>query len=550
MRDILFLLIGGMGLFLIGMKLLSDGLVAFAGENLRRALTHFTGTPCRAFISGALITALVQSSTATTVTLIGFVSAGLITFTQAIGVVIGASLGNTATGWVVAGLGLKINLGFYTLPLIGIGALLKLLGRRRWAELGLALAGFGMLFLGLNTLQDGMRELAGIFNLAQLPVGGYGARITIMLIGLVMTAVLQSSTAAIAMTLTALHTGTINFDQAASMVIGASIGTTLTGILVTIGGTVYAKRTAAAHILFNLSAGLMAILLLPVFLVLVRIVEQHFGVTPGALSIALFHTLFIGVGVVVFMPLTPWFARMVERLLPEPHDDTATHLDASLLTIPTVALDAAQRTLEQMTGKLLVIYDEILSMSQRTTLPQELARLQRALNHAFDFISRIPLQSGDDIHAACRIAQLHAIDHLLRLRSRLHDLAQTETDFSSPVYQWALEQTRELLSLVRTGLSAGPLDDRLDQIQRVAATLTSLSHQNRHELLRETGSGHGASGALLTTEAFRGLERTGNHIWRICHYLAQSHIITDRGATGQKKSTDMSEENSVTTDDL
>ncbi|MEZ5435071.1 MAG: Na/Pi symporter [Pseudomonadales bacterium] len=140
-------MIGGMGLFLIGMKLLSDGLVAFAGENLRRALTHFTGTPCRAFISGALITALVQSSTATTVTLIGFVSAGLITFTQAIGVVIGASLGNTATGWVVAGLGLKINLGFYTLPLIGIGALLKLLGRRRWAELGLALAGFGMLFL-------------------------------------------------------------------------------------------------------------------------------------------------------------------------------------------------------------------------------------------------------------------------------------------------------------------------------------------------------------------------------------------------------------------
>ncbi|MEZ5435070.1 MAG: hypothetical protein R3E67_00075 [Pseudomonadales bacterium] len=395
-----------------------------------------------------------------------------------------------------------------------------------------------------------MRELAGIFNLAQLPVGGYGARITIMLIGLVMTAVLQSSTAAIAMTLTALHTGTINFDQAASMVIGASIGTTLTGYW-SLSAVLFTLQThsGGAHFVQS-QRRLMAILLLPVFLVLVWIVEQHFGVTPGALSIALFHTLFIGVGVVVFMPLTPWFARMVERLLPEPHDDTATHLDASLLTIPTVALDAAQRTLEQMTGKLLVIYDEILSMSQRTTLPQELARLQRALNHAFDFISRIPLQSGDDIHAACRIAQLHAIDHLLRSRSRLHDLAQTGDRFSLARFTNGRWNKRELLSLVRTGLSAGPLDDRLDQIQRVAATLTSLSHQNRHELLRETGSGHGASGALLTTEAFRGLERTGNHIWRICHYLAQSHIITDRGATGQKKSTDMSEENSVTTDDL
>src|SRR5690606_39054568 len=134
-----------------------------------------TGTPGKAFVSGALLTALAQSSTATTVTLIGFVSAGLITFSQAIGVVIGASLGNTATGWIVASLGLKVNLGFYTLPLIGIGALCKLLGKGRWAELGMALAGFGMLFLGLNTLQEGMRALSGMFNLADLPVGGYGA---------------------------------------------------------------------------------------------------------------------------------------------------------------------------------------------------------------------------------------------------------------------------------------------------------------------------------------------------------------------------------------
>ena len=282
MSEVIFPFIGGLGLFLVGMMLLSDGLVGFAGGALRRALVRFTGTPAKAFASGTLMTALVQSSTATTVTLIGFVSAGLITFAQAIGVVIGASLGNTATGWIVAGLGLKVNLGFYTLPLIGLGALLKLLTRGRGASLGLAMAGLGMLFLGLNTLQDGMRGLSDMFSLASLPSGGLWSHFLVMLIGLAMTAVLQSSTAAIATTLTALHTGAINFDQAAAVVVGASIGTTLTGALVTIGATVYAKRTALAHILFNLVAGVIAIVLLPVFLRVIDWLNDVAGMTPGA----------------------------------------------------------------------------------------------------------------------------------------------------------------------------------------------------------------------------------------------------------------------------
>ena len=135
MQEMLFPFFGGLGLFLIGMMLMSQGLVAFGGDMLKQALSRFTGTPTTAFVSGTLATVVIQSSSATTVTLIGFVSAGLISFSQAIGVLIGASLGNTATGWIVAGLGLKVNLGFYTLPLIGLGALLKLIAKGRLAEL-------------------------------------------------------------------------------------------------------------------------------------------------------------------------------------------------------------------------------------------------------------------------------------------------------------------------------------------------------------------------------------------------------------------------------
>src|SRR5690606_10092898 len=169
----------------------------------------------------------------------------------------------------------------------------------------------------LTTLQEGMQSLSASFSLAHLPSGSYGAHILILLVGLVLTAVLQSSSAAIAMTLTALHAETINFDQAAAMVVGASIGTTLTGALVAIGSTIYAKRTALAYILFNVITGLCALALLPLFLGAARWTLRHFGLEPGVLGLTTFHSLFIATGALVFLPLTPRFARLVERLIPD-----------------------------------------------------------------------------------------------------------------------------------------------------------------------------------------------------------------------------------------
>ncbi|MCP5327362.1 MAG: Na/Pi symporter [Steroidobacteraceae bacterium] len=531
MQDIVFPFVGGLGLFLIGMMLLSQGLVAFGGGATKRALAHFTGTPSKAFISGTLATMAVQSSTATTVTLIGFVSAGLISFSQAIGVLIGASLGNTATGWIVASLGLKIQLGFYTLPLIGGGAMLKLLGRGGWAELGLAMAGFGMLFLGLDTLQQGMQGLAGVFNLAALPAGGFAAPMITMLIGLALTAILQSSTAAVATTLTALHTQTINFEQAAALVVGAAIGTTLTGALVAIGGTIYAKRTALAYILFNAVAGFLAIVLLPVFLRAIAWLDTHAGLAPGATSLAAFHTLFIVVGVVLFLPSVSRFARLVERLLPERGEVVTQRLDASLLSIPAVALEASQRVLEQVMSRLLDVYAEMLSGSGATTNNTHETRLRQTtplLNETYDFVSRIVMPADDVVAGAQRIAQLHAIDHLLRFRTRLYDLSQAGIDLAQPGYDWALENIRQILQSAQHGLQQGDLQTYLEPLESNAMQLSGLSRQVRHDLLRETASGSESSAdALQRTDTFRSLERIGNHIWRICHYLVQGRATPD-----------------------
>ena len=529
MQNVLFPFFGGLGLFLVGMMLLSQGLVAFGGHALKQALARFTGTPGKAVLSGTLATAVVQSSSATTVALIGFVSAGLISFHQAIGVLIGASLGNTATGWIVAGLGLKVNLGFYTLPLIGIGALLKLMARGRWAELGLALAGFGMMFMGLTTLQEGMRGLAAVFNLASLPMGGYGASILTMLFGLALTAILQSSTAAIATTLTALHTQTINFDQASALVVGAAIGTTLTGAMVTIGSTIHAKRTAVAYILFNAVAGALAIALLPLLFWVLDWLARHARLEPGAMSLAAFHTLFIAMGVVLFLPVVPQFARLVERLLPEKGESLTQRLDNSLLALPAVALEASQRVLEHTTVQMLQAYRELLAGSAALE-PGRLQALGRSLETTYAFVSRIEMLPSDRAATAQRIAQLHAIDHLLRLRVRLDDLLRAGIDLTSPRYAWALSHNQTILELAERGLREHRLTDMLPELQVNAVGLTELSRQMRHELL-DGSDDHDSSDAanvLLKADAYRWLERTGHHLWRISHYLA-----VGRPPTGQ-----------------
>lgn len=525
MQEVIFPFVGGLGLFLVGMMLLSDGLVAFGGGNLQRALMRFTGTPSKAFVSGALLTAVVQSSTATTVTLIGFVSAGLITFAQAIGVVIGASLGNTATGWIVASLGLKISLGFYTLPLIGIGAMLKLLGRGRWAALGMALAGFGMLFLGVDTLQDGMQKLSGIFSLADLPAGSYGTRFLIMLSGLALTAILQSSTAAIAMALTALHTGTISFDQAAALVVGSAIGTTLTGALVAIGGTIYAKRTALAYILFNLVAGLIAMILLPLFLGAIALLREYADLEQGAVSLAAFHTLFISVGVLLFLPWTVRFAGLVERLLPESKESMLQRLDDSLLGIPAISLEASQRALEQALERLLGTYGNILlmeSVGSAVDTSTNLKQIRHELESAFDFVTRTQVPANDSALVAQRIAQLHAIDHLIRFCNRLSDLAHARLDFTKPSYSWALENSIDMLKAARAALAAKDIAPVLEQLEEEASALSHASRQMRYEILQDTDFGQDASGALHATDTFRRLERSGHHLWRICYYLAEA----------------------------
>jgi phosphate:Na+ symporter len=518
MTDLVFKLIGGIGLFLMGMVLLTDGLKAFAGDALRRWLIRFTGTPAKAFASGALVTAMVQSSSATTVTVIGFVSAGLLTFPQAVGVVMGSSLGTTGTGWVVAVLGLKVNVGFYALPLVGIGAFLKLLAHGHWRSLGIALAGLGLIFIGIESLQDAMRGLSGVFDLALLPSSGLLGHLLAVLLGIVMTVIMQSSSAAVATTLTALHAGALNFEQASSLVIGAAVGTTVTGALAAIGGSVSAKRTAIAHVVFNLATGLIAVLLLPLFLRVISLAQHHLGLEPGAMSLAAFHTIFIAVGVAIFLPFVDRFSDAIEKLLPDTGPVLTRNLDKTVLQNPSVALEATRRALQETAAETFHAMRRSLGVAINGAVPPE--PLHEALERIQDFFRMIPPVSEDEPLSQSRIAQIHAIEHLARLQPRLKAPASVRAVLDDRRLVTAMKMAGEILEQGELGLRGEVDDDWLARLEQAAADLAQLRRLERPKILQQTAGGTSApSRALDLLDAMRWLDRLGYHTWRICHYL-------------------------------
>jgi phosphate:Na+ symporter len=520
MTEMVFQLLGGIGLFLMGMVLLTDGLKAFAGEALRGALVRFTGTPFKAFTSGALVTLLVQSSSATTVTVIGFVSAGLLAFPQAVGVVFGASLGTTGTGWIVSVLGLKVSIGFYALPLVGLGALMKLLAASRWRPLGVALAGFGLIFIGIDTLQQAMQGLADVFNLAALPSSGLTGHVLAMLIGTLMTVIMQSSSAAVATILTALHAGAVNFEQAASLVIGAAVGTTITWALAAIGGTTSAKRTALAHILFNLATGLIAVVMLPLFLLILRQAQELGWLEPGAVSLAAFHTGFIAVGVALFFPFIGRFSRFIERLLPERESGLVRHLDDTLLSVPAVALEATRRAL---TETACVMMESILDQVEGRHSAAAAARradIKQALLRIGEFFARIPPLTADEPLSHMRVAQMHAIDHLTRLKPRLKPDPAVSRMLGRDSLGDGVKLTCGILTAAVAGLRGSGGDDWADLLRERAATLAGMRRKQRPAVLEQTATGESGPGRTLDMlDAMRWLDRVGYHAWRASHYL-------------------------------
>ncbi|HYA79323.1 MAG TPA: Na/Pi symporter, partial [Methylocystis sp.] len=419
--------LGGIGLFLLGMTVMTDGLKALAGSSLRTALGKAAATPLSGAFWGAIVTLLVQSSSAVTMTTIGLVSAGLLTFPQGLGLVFGANVGTTGTAWLIALIGVRVSLSTYALPMIIVGALTKLLAGGRIAAGGAALAGFALVLYGLTTLQQGMGGLAESLHPSDLPavlgtpgvgwIEGWIGLLKLVVVGLAMTAVMQSSTASIAVTIAAFYAGAVGLEQGAALIIGQNIGTATSSALAAIGASATAKRLALAYVLFKLIAAIIAIVAFPFTAALMG---RFAGTLDGTTLLAAYHTAYNVVGVAVLLPATEWFTRVVERILPSKESAIERALDPAALVNPVVAVEAARRAIAETLKTLTVSVAASLSGGNAKAEPG-VATAASDLQKVRDFLSDLEEPPETEAERGRLTSALYALDHASRLAETLDD---------------------------------------------------------------------------------------------------------------------------------
>ncbi len=307
-------LLAGLGIFLFGMQLLENSVKDLSGKAFRRIIRDYTNTRFKAIANGTLVTALLQSSSAVSLMVLAFVGAGIMSMENAIGVILGSNIGTTLTAWIVATLGFKIKIETFALPFIGLGAAGLILFKpgTRMYHINRLVIGFGFLFLGLDYMKTSVENFSQNFNPGQFQDL---ALWMCLVIGTVITALMQASAATIAITLAALNSQLMTFEMAAAMVIGANIGTTATVLLGAIGGSPPKKRVAVSHLAFNLVTGIIAYAALPV---MVLVVKMFIDVTVnGPVGLALFHTIFNITGVLIFLPIVKVMTTFLVRFFPE-----------------------------------------------------------------------------------------------------------------------------------------------------------------------------------------------------------------------------------------
>jgi phosphate:Na+ symporter len=343
---------GGLGIFLLAMAMMTEGLKVFGGQNLKRILERWTAHPLLAAGSGAMVTAVVQSSSAVTVATIGFVNAGILTLTQSLGVIIGSNVGTTMTGWLVSLTGFGFKIEALALPLIALGMGGRLGARSKGHRgLGEAVAGFGLFFLGLAILKEAFSGVADVFGTTTLAGDGTGAIVVFVIVGAAATVLTQSSSAAIALILTAAAEGALGLGAAAAAIIGANVGTTSTAAFAALGATPNARRVAAGHIGFNVVTGAVALLLLPLLLAALRMVGGVVGFEGNpAATLALFHTAFNVLGAALLLPFVGVAAKQLGRLfLTEEEDLTRPRfLDRTIIQAPDLAVGALRQEIMRM----------------------------------------------------------------------------------------------------------------------------------------------------------------------------------------------------------
>ncbi len=389
----------GVAIFLFGMMTLEEGFKAFSGGILERLLKRTTDKTWKSLSFGAVTTSIMQSSSLVSVLTISFLSAGLITLYQGLGIIFGANLGTTTGAWLVAGIGLKVKISNYAMPLLVIGILLIMQKGRNLKGIGYVLAGIGFLFLGIHYMKEGFDAFREQIDLAQYAIPGIKGMLIYTFIGIAATVIMQSSHATLVLTITALSMEQISYSNGLALAIGSNVGTTITAIIGSLTSNIQGRRLAAAHVVFNVVTGLIALIFIMPLQQLVDVIASGLGIAADdyTLKLSVFHTLFNVLGIVLMLPLMSKLEHALQKLLPDKErremlsvpageDDrrqqveSALYLDKAALAYPDAALGVMIKEVQHLYDNAIQVVMQGLMLPAEISQPD--ANIRQLVAHA------------------------------------------------------------------------------------------------------------------------------------------------------------------------
>lgn len=461
--------LAGLGLFLYGISRIENALHELGGRKFVQVLRSHTNNYLESILSGTALTALLQSSSLVSLMVLAFVGSQYIPMTNALGIIMGANLGTTFTGWIVAFFGFKLDIEFYSLPVIAVGALGYIFIQRehRLRHISMFALGFGLLLFGLGFMKSGMEDFVSAVDITAY--AGYSI-IYFFVLGIIVTAIIQSSSAMMAITLSALSLETISISQAAATVIGADLGTTVTVILGSLSGVRAKKQVACFHVLFNLIVDVLSLLFLPILLFFILEVIK---VGDPLFALVLFHNIFNAIGIVLFVPFLPMISKYIEKMFKENDGDSALYINTTDQSLPSIPMDSIKNEIEHMIVQAVKYNMQILQIKdndQQSILGkyEEYVTISMPKKERYEFIKRLESEiiifstklkqnklSNEEIsNLALYIAAVRNLVHSVRsMKSIRYDLLEIVRVNNEDSYKKKDELIKKTKSLYREIIS-------------------------------------------------------------------------------------------------
>lgn len=575
-------ILGSLGVFLYGMKVMSEGVQRTAGDRMRKVMATMTHNRFTAILTGLAITSVIQSSSATTVMVVSFVNAGLLTLIESIGVIMGANLGTTMTAWIIAAVG-KFSLSDVAIPIIGIGLPLFFAGRNRWKNFGEILIGFGLLFYGLYLLKESVPDVKGMLTSTDPLVQerardiqsfvnnfsgmGYLSVIVFLILGILLTLVVQSSSAAMAITVTMAIQGWIGFEESAAIVLGENIGTTVTAWLASIGTAVNAKRAARAHFLFNVLGVLwMLVLFYPfsrgVLWLGSQLPESVRGTdqsTEIGFQLAIFHSLFNFTNILLLVGFIPQLAALVTRWIKEPASErlqphrlrfiSGGMVDLGELNLPEAensTRDLAGITREMFVGYLEVFKNPAADLGAEVTRLKALEDEADVLTHDItEYLVRTSAAeiSQENARSVTRMLRIvseleeisDAIFRLIQITQRKYTKGRSFGDEATENILAFAGKILDLIDLYSEVLVTGATEAKLHQAQEIENATDKMRKQfNKRAMKRMAETADSVKTEMLTIDMNNQFELIANYglnVVQSAYYLLKHDEIPDKSET-------------------